>query len=160
MAAPGYGAGTGQGGGADNGANFLANNTIDANKGSGIYWAAARSMLYWGVCNNFITNHTSASTYGQNVATGSVSANALFQGFFDYNWYYGNTTDFLNLTYSAHDTHGTNPNYVAQSTEGYTPGSVAYNSGFPVAAFPQAISGNAASHTYWTMGAVQLQNQS
>jgi hypothetical protein len=102
----------------------LAQNTIDGNLGSGILINTSgnvNNLQQSGVIyNNIISNHTQASTYGISSNSGTAAVNTAVAPFIDYNVYYGNTTDFQNLNYGPHDTHGGSNPYVAQPTENYT----------------------------------------
>ena len=99
---------------------IIKNNTIDANLGDGItfgpyigFWPGTVAI------NNIISNHTVAGKYG--VAATGFAALSLGNGCFDYNVYYGNTTDISNsVPYGPHDTYGGANPYVNQAIENYT----------------------------------------
>ena len=142
-------------------ASLFAFNTIDNNGGTGVSISGTAIPLgFWIFVGNLITNHTASSTYGMSASSGTAASNQLFVGLFDYNWWYGNTTDLLSLSYGPHDSIGVNPGYAAESTQGLTPGSATYNLGYPDVAFLQAIAGITATQNFMIPGAVQLQNLS
>jgi hypothetical protein len=96
----------------------LKNNTIDGNLGHGlIVTNANENNNNNNVANNIFSNHTQAGKFGIDI---QVNAGAATTGFFDYNVFYNNTSNYNNLTAGVHDTAlGVTP-YVGQPTENYT----------------------------------------
>ena len=136
-------------------ASGIINNTIDANTGDGINLVGAGSIEMVAILNNLITNHTGGGKFGVNANFGSTAVNDRTKGFLDWNFYFGNTTNFQNISAGADDTIGTNPGYAAQSTEGYNIGATLASKAYPQAPFLQHSAGMTATQTYIDPGGAQ-----
>lgn len=96
----------------------IINNIFDGNGGSAIVdEVGGFSSLI--VANNIISNHTTASTYGIEAQTGTATTNERLRKYIDWNVFYNNTTNYLNLTAGPNDAVLASDPYVAQSTEDY-----------------------------------------
>jgi hypothetical protein len=96
----------------------VVNNIFDGNGGSAIVdETGGGSGLV--VANNIISNHTTASTYGVELQTGTATTNERLRKYIDWNVFYNNTTNYLNLSAGPNDTVLASDPYVAQSTEDY-----------------------------------------
>lgn len=98
----------------------IFNNTIDGNTGDAIKCNDQDTCGCAVVFNNIITNHTTASTFGINVGSGTTAQNNLVRMFIDYNSFYNNNSNYQNIGAGAHDTALIVTPYVASSTENYT----------------------------------------
>jgi hypothetical protein len=94
----------------------IKNCTIDNYSQGGIAITAA-SLPNVMIINNIISN---SAGFGIEAITGTAASNAPLTLFIDYNTYYNNTTNTMNLNMGAHDTIAAANPYVGQSTENYT----------------------------------------
>lgn len=97
----------------------IANNTVDANTGSGIVIEAQFTLNMIPVYNNIISNHTTGGTYGLTIEAGTQAQNDLVKAFVDYNIFYNNSTNYNAISAGPHDTQLAVDPYTAQSTEDY-----------------------------------------
>jgi hypothetical protein len=100
---------------------LMKNFTVDANLGTGVIFNSQTEVSYAACLNGIITNHTQASTFGVSCGAGTAVQNTALVQCFDFNAYYGNTTDLSGINYGPHDTHPASASpYVNQSIENYT----------------------------------------
>lgn len=143
----------------DSGANSCINVTIDGNLGDGVHYNGTSALQEATMLNNIISNHTGVGKYGVNVPFGTLTTNDATKGYFDYNAYYGNTTDVHTISKGANDITGTDPQYGAQATEGYNIGTNLKAKGYPQIPFKNSstIFTPTATQAYVDTGGVQRQ---
>ena len=82
---------------------------------------------------------------GDGTSGASVVNTQAARGFIDANQFFGNTNNYSNISAGPDDVVLSSTPYVAQSTEGYDPVAALANTGWPLAAFPQALAGKTAT---------------
>lgn len=142
-------------------AQYIQFTTFDANNGGGVAFADAQSLTQGGITNCFITNHTTASTYGIDCNFGTTAANDRMREAVYSNWFYNNTSDARNLTVTSGslngmivgDSVGVDPQYAGQSVQNFAVGANPFQ--WSVYQFMNSKSGTTAPKTYLSPGGVQ-----
>lgn len=138
------------------GVSSIQNCTIDGNKLDGVRIAGPNALYGVILRNCNITNHSVSGSYGLYVSTDSATVNdALNIGNWDYNNFYGNDSNYHNVSAGAHDLN-VDPQYTNTAGNDYSVGTNLKAKGFPL--IPIGSTANPSStQGYTDIGAVQRQ---
>lgn len=127
-------------------------NVIDGNAGHGVNFATVASFVSTSIFNNLITNHVGVGKVALNIGAGTTASNDLLRQLVDYNGFYGNTTDYTNISAGDNDVVCSADPYTAVGTDFTLNNTAGGGANCRDAGFPQSPPGLSTTAIYKSIG--------